>query len=837
MATQETRSELITIVVAMFDAAPGTAVLSDLVAASDAGSSNAQIAANLAGTAEFRSIYPTFLTNEEFANNFVDNMVGTLVSEDEKDIIKDYLTGELNAGASRVDVVLSAVEALSAIPADDAVWGDASAAFANKVEVAEYHTVTKQQATTNLEDLQTVLAGVDNTDASVANAKDEIDGISTVGTTYPLTASSDVIDGGSGDDTFVGLIDTDTAANSTLNVSDVISGGAGTDKMQLTVVGTAAGSLPAADINGVENFFIRDVAGTASTYNFANVTGEAQVWTDRSTNDVTFSNLGTGTVVGLQGNGATALGDVSFNMATATAAVNIVAAGGVGTGTPAVTATAGSATTATLTSTGATNALGAVTLTGAAASVTSLTIDAQSALSATLVATDYATTSALNIKGSGNVTLTNPVAFTTIAAGDLTGNLTTDINAATAKVTSGAGNDTLTLTTGLTSGASINLGAGNDTLLSNGGSIGSSVVVDGGAGTNSIAASLINAANAANIKNFQSLDLSGATASALDVELVTGSAIQALTLNGGAGGSTVTNVAAGVGLAVKGNNTGTTTIGVKGAATGTSDAFTVNFAGTTGTVAAGTVVLNKVENVTIASNGTTGTNTITLTSDTLKTATITGAKDATVAFGATTGSVAPGAGVTAGVTSIDGSAATGDLTINTTNVTAATAGLTVMTGSGDDTITLAQKATVSAGAGDDTIVVSAAGGTLTGGAGEDTFDVTLAVSTGVTEATAVLTTITDFSAGDSIDFAAGVAFNSDMFALDGTVTNLDLALDAAGDSNAAGEISWFQYSGNTYIVADTDATLGFSAGDTVVKLTGLVDLSDASLAATVLTLA
>lgn len=328
---------------------------------------------------------------------------------------------------------------------------------------------------------------------------------------------------------------------------------------------------------------------------------------------------------------------------------------------------------------------------------------------------------------------------------------------------------------------------------------------------------------------------------------MTGSTITGLTFAGGVGGATVNNVAAGVGLTVTGSDTTPaatpTTIGVKGAAAGTADSFAITFAGTAGAGATeaaptgidvGTVVVDNVEALTVASSGTGFVaNTLTLTDSKLKTLTITGDKALTVDFAGTNGTN----GATGGAVSlIDGSAATGKLNINTTNVTAdsAAAGLTVKGGSAADTITLVgHKATVDAGAGNDTIVTAATfGGTLTGGAGNDKFDVAASVATGTTEAAAVLTTITDFAAGDSVKLLtanalAGATLGAKT-ALDATVTNIDLALAIASLTDAANEVSWFQYGTNTYIVAN-DGTTGFAAGDLVVKLTGLVDLTNATL--------
>jgi len=452
---------------------------------------------------------------------------------------------------------------------------------------------------------------------------------------------------------------------------------------------------------------------------------------------------------------------------------------------------------------------------------------------------------------TGNLNLGNiNAATTTVKTG--AGNDQFTLNGAKVTVDTGAGNDTITLAATIAAGSTINLGAGNDIVLDGAAGVVDpstatlTSVVDGGDGNDTVAASLINAANAALFKNFESLDLSNTTATALDIELMTGSTITGLTFAGGVGGATVNNVAAGVGLTVTGSDTTPaatpTTIGVKGAAAGTADSFAITFAGTAGAGATeaaptgidvGTVVVDNVEALTVASSGTGFVaNTLTLTDSKLKTLTITGDKALTVDFAGVNGTN----GATGGAVSlIDGSAATGKLNINTTNVTAdsAAAGLTVKGGSAADTITLVgHKATVDAGAGNDTIVTAAFGGTLTGGAGNDKFDVAASVATGVTEAAAVLTTITDFAAGDSVKLLAGNALAGATLgaktALDATVTNIDLALQIASLTDTANEVSWFQYGTNTYIVAN-DGTAGFAAGDLVVKLTGLVDLTNATL--------
>ncbi|WP_172116135.1 beta strand repeat-containing protein [Halomonas hibernica] len=495
----------------------------------------------------------------------------------------------------------------------------------------------------------------------------------------------------------------------------------------------------------------------------------------------------------------------------------------------------------------ATGAKSAVTVTGAAGKAVNITGDA----ALTLVPLAATFTAIDGSAATGNLTLgALNTATTSVKTG--AGNDTFTLGAAKVNVDAGAGNDVVTLNGAIAAGSTIKLGAGDDKLLVSAagtGSVAASTkeavtVIDGGEGFNTVSATLINAGNAAQFVNFQALDLSVANVGGgtLDLDLVSG--IETLALSGGTGGSAVSNVAAGVGLTVAGNNTGTTTIGVKGAATNTSDSFGITFAGTdvagaaatAANVNAGTVVTDGVETLNIVSAGGNNTwNSITVADDKLQTLNITGDKALTLAFDATatTGTNAAAGG--GAVKLIDGSAATGNLSINTENVTAdnSATGLTVKGGAGNDFITLDQKATVEGGAGNDTIVSSAAGGNFTGGAGNDTFNVSAATATGTTEATSVLTTITDFSAGDKIVFGANASddFNGQQVVLDTTVQNLDQALAQVGAVNDANETSWFQYAGNTYIVADTDAAGSgtFNIGDTVVQLTGLVDLSSGTI--------
>ena len=447
-----------------------------------------------------------------------------------------------------------------------------------------------------------------------------------------------------------------------------------------------------------------------------------------------------------------------------------------------------------------------------------LTITGDAAL--TLKAEDLAALKAINGSAANGALTLGDLNKATVDVQTGSGNDSFTINA-TDKVTvdAGAGNDVVTLGAVIAAGSSIDLGAGDDTLLSANGSVVASTkdattVIDGGDGFDSVSASLINAGNAAQFHNFEALDLTAAV-TGFDFDLLTNSAIEALTLSGSNEEASIKNVAAGVDLRVSGDNDNNTTIIVKDAASGDADAFSVTLNETADAAATAKLTVNGIENLTVEATGAgDGDNTLQVTDDALQSLTITGSQNLNLTFAGTNGTNGADGGA---VKLIDGSAATGDLTIDTTHVTADDKlGLTVKTGSGADSITLAGKATVDAGAGDDTITSSAQGGTFTGGDGKDTFDVKLA------KGSDNMVTITDFVAGtDKLTFAdqGDETFGE---AIVSGAQSLEAALDIAAKGNGStnGVLSWFQYGGDTYIVQDLSTDATFQSGDIVVKLVG-----------------
>jgi hypothetical protein len=118
--------------------------------------------------------------------------------------------------------------------------------------------------------------------------------------------------------------------------------------------------------------------------------------------------------------------------------------------------------------------------------------------------------------------------------------------------------------------------------------------------------------------------------------------------------------------------------------------------------------------------------------------------------------------------------------------------------------------------------------------------------TGGTSASFASTTISGFNlANDTITFGNAAGTLNDTLGGQVNVATatslanaLDLAASQAGQVAAnTGVVEWFQYQGNTYVVEAANtatsgnavAHTGLGAHDVVVKLTGLVDLTDAAI--------
>jgi hypothetical protein len=556
--TAAQQTQLYNLAVGMFNAAPGLTYIDALAQALNAGMSITQIYNQLSTLPEFQGQgfgFTDAATNDQFAAAFVDKLLGSTVTSANRTIAINFVVAQLNAGQSRGQAMQTAINALDAIPSTDPNFGQAAQLFDNRVAVARHFTEVVGATTTDLNVLRNAIAPVTADVASVTTTQEA--NLFLGGQTFNLTTNPDNFTGSAAADQIFGVIDLQTAANNTFSAADVVNaGGSTSDRFSITVTGNVAGVLPPAQVSNTEQFFIRDInTGGASTYNFGLFTGENLVGNDRSTQNVTFENLATGTTVEVQGDNVTLHGSTTFKMESNTAAVTLNIDGGVKQGN--ITRNNTGAATITVNSLGLDNTVGVLDLDTATA-LTGLTINASGGDLTAQLAADYAAGSKLTVLGGNDVDLLGAA---------LSANFTSvDASAQT-------GGSTKVLLGGV--GTSFTGGAGNDVVAVDALVFNAAGKLDGGTGINTVRvsdAAALAAATAANMTNFQVLRLADDNDGANDTfntSLITG--IVAVEIDAMAGGDFVTvnnlNATRASAVTIRGSQANGPVFGVTGATT------------------------------------------------------------------------------------------------------------------------------------------------------------------------------------------------------------------------------------------------------------------------------
>ena len=621
------------------------------------------------------------------------------------------------------------------------------------------------------------------------------------GNTYELTVDRDAFTGTSQDDQFIAdeknVNGTPTA---TLNVSDTLDGGDGFDT--LTSYGDKnAQNLAKASISNIEKVV---AVGATSTINLSANADVQEVWVKNGTANITAAKAQVAGYEGTMTDQTVTFSDASTTADAATVALNGVKGSRV---TVAVSAAANEVEAQILKLSGD-NELATFSNT----KMTSLTITGDGSLHG---AADAAAAIAA---GAGLLKSVDASA----ATGDLNLAFTqAHLNATEFAYTGSKGDDDIAFDGAGSQKATIDLGTGDDSLtLKNIGKTGSTY--NGGDGADTLVLDGIATMTAAQGKmfsGFEHLVLDGTTASyeVGMIEGITSYEIAAAT-------STITKLAEGAAVTVSDSITTSATLKLADPSAATSS-LNVTLDNGVDTAANGVVVTSLSTNahvLNVASEGLVNAtaNGVILGSDSLDNLTnvlISGDQ----AFELTTGAAKA-------LTLVDGSAATGDLTITATGAGKA---MTIKGGSGDDTITgTAHGDILFGGAGDDKLIGGAGADTMTGGEGKDVFTISTAAITGNTDI-AKIDTVTDFvTKVDALTFggAAGSALNySEAKA---AVADFDAALTAAKAVLTSTVLYSVQQVGDdSYVFFDSDGNTDAGV-EGVVKLAGVdlahIDYSD-----------
>jgi len=556
----------------------------------------------------------------------------------------------------------------------DATYGAAATAFNAKVDAA----LTLSQT-----------AG--NTGGTFAAAATTVNNA-----TFTLTTGLDTgskFTGGAGDDTFTSV---DTSSTSTtLTTGDSLVGGAGSDTLLLVASGGAAVSAATVSTSGIETLSVVNNNSGLLTVDATLMSGLTGVKATTGTAATSVTNIGgiaNAELVATQ-YGVTLASTTAA--AAGTADATTITLNGAGTSAD-LSVTYNKVETANIVTTGvASGKTGSTNYTVTVAGDEIDTVNVSGSVTARLAVT---LDGADDVAQVGVVNLSAATVGMTVAV--------TEGDSGYVSITGSAGNDTITDSSTLDKYHTINGGDGTDTL----------------AITGTIAYSTTATTQAAaNVTNFETLAVNGNTA---DLRAFTGNTFTTVT-SSSASASTVSKANATLATATLSNGGDLT---LTRATDGTADAITVNLTKTAAATIAAISLVDE-ESITIASGGTSGTNTISaLTVEDATSITVTGARPfvvtdlagevalKTINASAHTGSSftinAADSNVAMTVTSSAGTQSTDGGTVNT-----------ITTGAGADTVTGgAYKDVITTGAGADSVIGAAGNDSITLGAGNDNAD-------------------------------------------------------------------------------------------------------------------
>lgn len=796
--TSAERTSIINLVAGMFNASLGATYMADLAVAFEANGRNLlNLAKDLTQTGAFKQLHSPAQTAAEFATSFL-----TPLGLQSNAYAVNYVTTRLAAGASKADIVFEAVSALNVTTS--AEFADARAILTNKTVVAEYYTVTKAVAQTDLALLQASIGTVTKDSATVTSAKTAIDTSSGGGggSTFTLATTAETLIGTVGNDIF-------NAADTTLTAADSVDGASGTDTLMLSM--TATNPLAAASIKNIEVFSVRAVAGSLSSSDLQTYLGLTTFNSDRSTQNITVTGLTKGGIFGMIGDGAVSSSALySFGYA-GNADVATLNVSGKMLGTAAVTLSGTGVSSTVVNSTGGANVLGTITT---PATSLATTINATTDLKANLTTTADIS---LTVTGAGIVDLSAVALSNTLVTIDASaqtagGTRIAPGTSTTIKFTGGAGADSFKTAAVLTTGAAVDAGAGTDTLVV-------------------ASATHLAATPAAFYSNFETVSVGGGTTLDLSV-LATKNTLTGLVITGSATLSNVPGAAAGAATVTTNS---TLSVGVNGATTpGQMD--TVKLTVDDGASAVSTITLTTPTAVGVETLSLVATDNVVVTSLANMTAltSVTGTGAGTTGITSTAIALAPNL-------VLDFTGATGAVTFNATGAT--TNGFTFKGSAAANTVTggnqvFAVDIAKSVSVADVIVVTNATGGTsvapnavvasftnaVTHGDKIDvintatiTANAVAGQATGITNLTAAITSGVIAFAGT----AAGTA----------TLQNkIDAAFLLAGTTQY--NVIAFEHGGNTYIAEQGDTTAAYAAGtDVLVQLTGVTGVTALSTTA------
>ena len=244
------RTNILKLLVAMFNAPPGATYLNEIVSLYQANGNNlSALAQSLSNTGAYNVLNPKSHIATEFAANFL-----TPYGLQNNTVAIDFIVSKFNAGVNKGQISLDAATAINNYTGTDAGILAAQAIQNNKTAVSEYYSVNKAVPQTDLAALQAAFGGVTDAASTVVAAKAAVDVSAASLNTFTLTTGHDSLVGSAGNDVFTANVvqNSQGAQTNQLATGDKIVGGLGFDKLVAVVqMASALNNSPASAITPI----------------------------------------------------------------------------------------------------------------------------------------------------------------------------------------------------------------------------------------------------------------------------------------------------------------------------------------------------------------------------------------------------------------------------------------------------------------------------------------------------------------------------------------------------------------------------------------------------------
>lgn len=155
-----------------FAAAPGVEYMGQIADAYRNGATVKQIVGAFVSKSQFTDTYPKSLSNTEFAQKLVENIVRTSAPAESKSRAVRDIVDAMAVGLTPADVVFTVFGNLAKKPLQGDEWSGTAQQFLNQIAVAKFYTESMDQSTTEVATLRAAVSAV--THVTAVSTEDQI---------------------------------------------------------------------------------------------------------------------------------------------------------------------------------------------------------------------------------------------------------------------------------------------------------------------------------------------------------------------------------------------------------------------------------------------------------------------------------------------------------------------------------------------------------------------------------------------------------------------------------------------------------------------------------------